>query len=100
MIPLMHSFILAASLFTIGLLGAMIRRNFFFLLLSLMVMFNGTVIALVAADTYWQQPNDQIISIIAISAALAESIVGLALLIKLFYRRKTVNIDLLSEMKG
>lgn len=100
MIPLMHSFILAASLFTIGLLGAMIRRNFFFLLLSLMVMFNGAVIALVAADTYWQQSNDQIISIIAISAALAESIVGLALLIKLFYRRKTVNIDLLSEMKG
>ena len=91
MIPLMHSFILAASLFTIGLLGAMIRRNFFFLLLSLMVMFNGAVIALVAADTYWQQPNDQILSIIAIS---------LALLIKLFYRRKTVNIDLLSEMKG
>ncbi len=100
MIPLMHSFILAASLFTIGLLGAMIRRNFFFLLLSLMIMFNGAVIALVAADNYWQQPNDQIISIIAISAALAESIVGLALLIKLFYRRKTVNIDLLSEMKG
>lgn len=100
MIPLMHSLILATALFVIGLFGAMIRRNFFFLLLSLMVMLNGAIIALIAAGAYWQQPDGQIISILAISAALAQVCVGLALFVKLFYRRKTVNIDSLSEMKG
>lgn len=100
MIPLVHSLILATSLFVIGLFGAMIRRNLFFLLLSLMVMINGTVVALVSAGSFWQQPDGQIISILALSAALAEACIGLALLVKIFYRRKTMNIDTLSEMKG
>lgn len=100
MIPLMHGLILAALLFVIGLLGVMIRRNLFFLLLSVMVMINGAVVALVVAGFYWHQPDGQIISILAISAALAEASIGLALLVKMFYRRKTVNIDSLSELKG
>lgn len=100
MIPLMHSLIFATALFVIGLFGAMIRRNLFFLLLSLIVMINGAVVALVAAGSFWQQPDGQIISILALSAGLAEACVGLALLVKIFYRRKTMNIDTLSEMKG
>lgn len=100
MIPLMHSLIFATALFVIGLFGAMIRRNLFFLLLSLMVMINGAVVALVAAGSFWQQADGQIISILALSAGLAEACVGLALLVKIFYRRKTMNIDTLSEMKG
>lgn len=100
MIPLMHSLILATSLFIIGLFGAMIRRNFLFLLLSLMVMINGALIAIVAAGAYWQQSDGQIISILVLSTAIAESCIGLALLVKMYHRRKTVNIDALSEMKG
>lgn len=100
MIPLMHSLILASLLFVIGLFGAMIRRNFFFLLLSLMVMVNGAIIAIIAAGEYWQQPNEKIIPIIVMSTVLTQACVGLALLVKMSYRRKTVNIDSLSEMKG
>ncbi|WVD71443.1 NADH-quinone oxidoreductase subunit NuoK [Orbus wheelerorum] len=100
MIPLMHSLIFATTLFVIGLFGALTRRNFLFLLLSLMVMINGAVIALVAAGAYWQLADGQIISTLALSTALAESCIGLALLVKIFHRRKTVNIDALSEMKG
>ncbi|XKM13637.1 NADH-quinone oxidoreductase subunit NuoK [Orbaceae bacterium ac157xtp] len=100
MIPLMHGLIFATTIFIIGLFGAMIRRNYLFLLLSVMIMFNGAIIALVAAGFYWQQPDGQIISILALSAALAQACVGLALVVKMFYRRKTINIDALSEMKG
>ncbi|WP_392561130.1 NADH-quinone oxidoreductase subunit NuoK [Orbus sturtevantii] len=100
MIPLMHSLIFATTLFVIGLFGALIRRNFLFLLLSLMVMINGAVIALVAAGAYWQQADGQIISTLALGTALAESCIGLGLLMRIFHRRKIVNIDELSEMKG
>lgn len=100
MIPLMHSLMLSAALFVIGLFGVMIRRNLLFMLFSLMIMINGTVIALIAAGYYWQQFDGQIMSILAISAALAEACVGLALLLQLYHRRKTLNIDSLSEMKG
>ncbi len=100
MIPLMYSLILASCLFVIGLFGVIIRRNLFFLLLSLMIMNNGAVVALVSAGSYWNQSDGQMIAILVMSAALAQAGVGLALLTKIFYRRKTLNIDSLSEMKG
>ncbi|WP_392565853.1 NADH-quinone oxidoreductase subunit NuoK [Utexia brackfieldae] len=100
MIPLMHSLMLATALFVVGLLGVMIRRNLLFVLLSLMIMMNGAILALIAAGYHWQQFDGQIISILAISAALSEACVGLALLLQFYHRRKTLNIDSLSEMKG
>ncbi|MDF7668044.1 NADH-quinone oxidoreductase subunit NuoK [Orbaceae bacterium ESL0727] len=100
MIPLMDGLIFASFLFVIGLLGVMIRRNLLFLLLSLVIMNMGAIIALVAAGSHWQQFDGQMIAILTMSTTLAESIVGLTLLIKIFFRRKTLNIDSLSEMKG
>ncbi|OCG43499.1 NADH-quinone oxidoreductase subunit K [Gilliamella sp. Choc5-1] len=100
MIPLMHYLILSSILFVIGLLGVMIRRHFYFLLLSLIIMNNGAIVALFAASNYWQQSDGQVLAILAVITALAEVCVGLALMMKLFYRRKIFNIDSLSEMKG
>lgn len=100
MIPLNYCLIFASVLFVIGLLGIMIRRNFYFLLMSFMIMSNGAIIALVSASSYWQKSDGQILAILAVIIVLAEASVGLALLVKLIYRRKIFNIDSLSEMKG
>ncbi|MDF7670143.1 NADH-quinone oxidoreductase subunit NuoK [Orbaceae bacterium ESL0721] len=100
MISLMDCLVFASILFVIGLLGVMIRRNLLFLLFSLIIMNLGVIMALVAAGSYWQQFDGQMIAILAMSTTVAETVVGLALLIKIFYRRKTLNIDSLSEMKG
>ncbi|OCG01576.1 NADH-quinone oxidoreductase subunit NuoK [Gilliamella sp. wkB308] len=100
MIPLMHSLILASILFVLGLLGVMIRRNLYFLLLSLIIMNNGAIIALIAASSHWQHTDGQVLAILAIVVVLAEVCVGLALFRKLVYRKKIFNIDSLSEMKG
>lgn len=100
MIPLMYSLILASILFVIGLLGVMIRRNLYFLLLSLMIMNNGAIVALVSVSSYWQQSEGELLAILAVITVLAQACVGLALFMKLIYRRKIFNIDSLSEMKG
>ncbi|MWN90343.1 NADH-quinone oxidoreductase subunit NuoK [Gilliamella sp. Pra-s65] len=100
MIPLTYCLIFASILFVIGLLGVMIRRDFYFLLLSLIIMNNGAIVALFAASCYWQQFDGQLLAILAVITTLSEVCVGLALMIKLFYRRKIFNIDSLSEMKG
>ncbi len=100
MIPLMYSLILASILFVIGLLGVMIRRNLYFLLLSLMIMNNGAIVALVSVSSYWQQSEGQLLAILSVITVLAQACVGLALFMKLIYRRKIFNIDSLSEMKG
>ncbi|ORF45607.1 NADH-quinone oxidoreductase subunit NuoK [Gilliamella apicola] len=100
MILLMYSLIFASILFVIGLLGVMIRRNLYFLLLSLMIMNNGAIVALVSVSSYWQQSEGQLLAILAVITVLAQACVGLALFMKLIYRRKIFNIDSLSEMKG
>ena len=96
----MYGLIFASILFVIGLLGVMIRRNLYFLLLSLVIMNNGSIAALFVASSYWQQSDGEVLAILAVTAVLAQISVGLALLVKLIYRRKNFNIDSLSEMKG
>lgn len=96
----MYGLIVASILFVIGLLGVMIRRNLYFLLLSLVIMNNGAITALFVASSYWQQSDGEVLAILAVTTVLAQIVVGLALLVKLIYRRKNFNIDSLSEMKG
>lgn len=96
----MYGLIVASILFVIGLLGVMIRRNLYFLLLSLVIMNNGAITALFVACSYWQQSDGEVLAILAVTTVLAQIVVGLTLLVKLIYRRKNFNIDSLSEMKG
>lgn len=100
MIPLTHGLILVSILFALGLTGLMIRRNLLFMLLSLEIMINAAALALVIAGSYWEKPDGQVMYIIAISVAAAEASIGLALLLQLYRRRKTLNIDSISEMRG
>ena len=96
----MYGLIVASILFVIGLLGVMIRRNLYFLLLSLVIMNNGAITALFVASSYWQQSDGEVLAILAVTTVLAQIVVGLTLLVKLIYRRKNFIIDSLSEMKG
>ncbi|ATW33915.1 MULTISPECIES: NADH-quinone oxidoreductase subunit NuoK [Candidatus Hamiltonella] len=100
MIPMQHGLILAAILFTLGLTGLLIRRNLIFMLISLEVMINSAALAWVVAGSHWGQPDGQIFYLLAITLAAAEASIGLALLLQLYRRHHTLNIDILSEMRG
>lgn len=100
MIPLEHGLLLAAILFVLGLTGLIIRRNLLFMLISLEIMVNAAALAFVVAGSYWNQPDGQVMYILAISLAAAEASIGLALLLQLYRRRQTLNIDTISEMRG
>ncbi|VFP85641.1 NADH-quinone oxidoreductase subunit NuoK [Candidatus Erwinia haradaeae] len=99
MIPLHHGLILATFLFCLGLTGVMIRRNLLFMLISLEIMLNAAALALVVAGSYWNQADGQIMFIFAISLSAAETSVGLALLLQLYYRTKNLDIDTVSGMR-
>ncbi|AUH00192.1 NADH-quinone oxidoreductase subunit NuoK [Pectobacteriaceae bacterium CE70] len=100
MIPLQHGLLLAAILFILGLTGLIIRRNLLFMLISLEIMINSAALAFVVAGSYWGQPDGQIMYILAITLAAAEASIGLAMLLQLYRRRHTLNIDTVSEMRG
>ncbi|CAL4320094.1 NADH-quinone oxidoreductase subunit K [Buchnera aphidicola (Eriosoma lanigerum)] len=100
MIPLSHGLFLSFFLFILGFLSLIIRRNLFFILLGLEIMLNASALLLVIADCYLGKIDGQVMHIFIVSLSASESSIGLALLLQLYRRYQTLNIDVLSEMKG
>lgn len=100
MIPLHHGLILAAVLFILGFTCLVIRRNLLFMLIGLEVMINAAALAFVVGGSYWNQPDGQVMYILAISLAAAEASIGLALLLQLHRQCQDLDIDKVSEMRG
>jgi NADH-quinone oxidoreductase subunit K len=94
-VPLSWYLILAALLFSIGLFGVLARRNAIAILLGIELMLNAVNINLVA---FWRYLNPadmagQAFAVIVFAVAAAEVAVGLALIISVYRRRKTVVAD-------
>ncbi len=92
--------VLAAVLFALGLLGVLARRNMLFVLMSIEVMLNAGGLAFVTAGTRHAQADGQVMFLLVLAMASAEAAVGLALLLQLFRRLRTLDIDAASRMKG
>jgi NADH-quinone oxidoreductase subunit K len=100
MIPLSWFLILAAALFCLGLYGVLARKNAVAILMGIELMLNAVNINLVAFWRY-QEPREltgQVFAIMVFAVSAAEVAVGLALVISLYRRRRSViaeNMDLL-----
>ncbi len=99
-IPMEYGLLLAVILFCIGLAGLLIRRNIIFMLLCIEIMLNAAGIAFVVAGAAWGQADGQIMFIFILTMAAAEVSVGLALIINLYKKFKSVDIDKAAAMKG
>ena len=92
--------LLAGILFALGLTGLLVRRNVVFILMSLEIMLNAAGLAFVVAGSRWGQPDGQIVFIFILTMAAAEVSVGLALVLQIYRRFKTLDVDAASEMRG
>ncbi len=92
--------LLASLLFVLGLTGVLTRRNIIFVLLSIEIMLNAAGLAFVAAGARWNQPDGQVMVIFIFAMAAAEVSVGLALIIQLYHRFKTLDTDNANRMRG
>lgn len=99
-VPLEHVLALAVTLFLIGLIGVLMRRNLIFLLMSLEIMMNAAGLAFIAAGARWGGADGQIMYMLILALAAAEVAVGLGLLLQLERRLGTLDIDAASELKG
>ncbi len=99
-VPLHYVLILAAVLFALGLVGVLVRRNIIFILLSIEIMLNAAGLAFVAAGTRWGQADGQVMFLFILTMAAAEVSVGLALVLQLNHRFKTLDSDAADTMKG
>ena len=101
MIPLSWYLIFAAALFSVGLFGALSRRNAVAILLGIELMLNAINVNLVA---FWRYGDvmvlaGQVFAVIVCAVAAAEVSVGLALVISVYRRRNTVVADELDMLK-
>jgi NADH-quinone oxidoreductase subunit K len=92
--------VLAGVLFSLGLLGVLVRRNLLFVLMSIEIMINAAALAFVAAGSRWAQPDGQVMFLMVLTLAAAETSVGLAMLLQLYRRFSTLDTDAASEMRG
>lgn len=83
----------AALLFGIGVYGVLRRRNAVLVLMSVELMLNAVNLILVMADTVRQQLTGQVFTLFVIVIAAAEVGVGLALVLRLFRLRTSINVD-------
>ncbi len=99
-IPIDHGLILSSILFAIGLIGVLTRRNIVFVLMSLEIMLNASALAFIVAGSRWGEADGQIMFIMILTLAAAEVAIGLGLIIQMFRQFKTIDINVLSDMKG
>jgi NADH:ubiquinone oxidoreductase subunit K len=99
-----HYLILSAVMFSIGLYGALAKRNAVAILMCIEIMLNAVNIALVAFSRYLV-PNyvlltGQVFAIFIITVAAAEAAVGLAIIIAIYRNRQSVDVEQADSMKG
>jgi NADH-quinone oxidoreductase subunit K len=99
-VPMTHGLIVASVLFSLGLLGVLVRRNIVFILMSIEVMLNAAGLAFVVAGARWGKVDGQIMFLFILTMAAAEVAVGLTLVVQLSHRIGTLDADAASMLRG
>lgn len=92
--------ILSTILFSIGVLGVLIRKNAIIILMCVELMLNAVNLLLAAFSTYHGTGDAQVFVFFIMVVAAAEATVGLSILVLLYRNRKTVDIGMFNKLKG
>ena len=100
MTPALNSDVmLSASLFAIGFLGVLLRRNTLVIYMCLELMLVSTTLALVAFSRFNGTQDGDVFVFFILTVAAAEVAVGLAIIVALFRARQTIQVDELDSLK-
>jgi NADH:ubiquinone oxidoreductase subunit K len=90
----------SAIVFTLGVVGVIVRRNPLVVLLCLELMLNGANLALIAFSRMWGNGDGQILALIVMTVAACEVTVGLGMMVAIYRRRLPIDVDELRELRG
>ena len=94
-----HYTVLSAALFSIGVIGVLVRRNVIIIFMAIELMLNAVNINLVAHAQQVQNLVGQVFVVFVIAVAAAEAAVGLGIILTFFRNKETVNIDEMNVMR-
>ncbi len=99
MVPISYHLILSGILFTIGVMGVLVRRNAIIIFMSVELMLNAVNLSFVAFARQWGSMDGQLSVFFVMAVAAAEAAVGLAIVLLVFRGKETVNVDELTLLR-
>lgn len=99
-VGLNHYLILSALLFTMGMIGVLMRKNVIVILMGIELMLNAVNLSFISFSSYSGNLNGQIMVFFVMTIAAAEAAVGLALAVAIYKRYKEINIRFFEQLRG
>ena len=98
-ITTVHYTVLSAALFSIGVIGVLVRRNIIIIFMAIELMLNAVNINLGAHAHRLENLVGEVFVVFVIAVAAAEAAVGLGIILAFFRNKETVNIDEMNVMR-
>ncbi|HEX7736652.1 MAG TPA: NADH-quinone oxidoreductase subunit NuoK [Ktedonobacteraceae bacterium] len=99
-IPMTWYLIVSAILFTIGVVGVLVRRNPLTVFMSIELMLNAVNLSFITFSKYLDSVDGQMFVFLVLTVAAAEVVVGLAIIVSIFRTRRNINVDELNVLRG
>jgi len=98
--PIADFLVLSGVLFAIGTVGVLVRRNALIIFMSIELQLNAVNLALVAFSRQHGNLTGQVLAFFSMVVAAAEVVVGLAIIVSLYRKRRSADVDDASMLRG
>ena len=98
--PIAYFVAVSAMLFAIGTVGVLIRKNALVIFMSVELQLNAVNLALVAFSRMHGNLSGQVVAFFSMVVAAAEVVVGLAIIVTVYRRRRSASVDDLTVLRG
>lgn len=99
LVPLNHYIMLSAIIFSIGVIGVLVRRNAIVIFMSVELMLNAVNLLLTAFSVYSNDPSGQVFVFFIMALAAAEVAIGLAIIVMIYRNTNSIDINVLNRLK-
>ena len=97
--PIAYFLVVSGFLFAIGTVGVLVRRNALIIFMSVELQLNAVNLSLVAFGRMHDSLNGQVLAFFSMVVAAAEVVVGLAIIVAIYRRRRSVDVDDVRELR-
>jgi NADH-quinone oxidoreductase subunit K len=98
-VPPVLYLILSGILFTIGVIGALTRRNAIIVFMCIEMMLNAVNLTFITVSRFLQSMDGVLFAFFVMAVAAAEAAVGLAIFVMIYRSRETINVDEINLLK-
>ena len=97
--PISYFLVVSGMLFSIGTIGVLVRRNALIIFMSVELQLNAVNLTLVSFARLHNDLGGQVLAFFSMVVAAAEVVVGLAIIVSIYRRRRTIDVDAAREMR-